>query len=119
MTFSVQLNPNPLSVAEREAILEAPGFGRYFTDHMVRIDYADGVWGEPAVLPYGPISLDPATAALHYGQEIFEGLKPYRQRAGPIATFRAEANAARFQRSAQRLGMAQLPIELFVESLRE
>jgi len=119
MTFSVQLNPNPLSAAEREAILEAPGFGKYFTDHMVRIDYADGVWGEPAVLPYGPISLDPATAALHYGQEIFEGLKAYRQPDGSIATFRAEANAARFQRSAQRLGMAELPIELFVDSLRE
>jgi len=119
MTFSVQLNPNPLRAEERDAILEAPGFGRYFTDHMVRIDYADGVWGEAAVLPYGPISLDPATAALHYGQEIFEGLKAYRQPDGSIATFRAEANAARFQRSAQRLGMAELPIELFVDSLRE
>jgi branched-chain amino acid aminotransferase len=119
MTFTVELNPNPRSAAERDAILEAPGFGRYFTDHMVRIDYADGVWGQPAVLPYGPISLDPATAALHYGQEIFEGLKAYRQPDGSIATFRADANAARFQRSAQRLGMAELPTELFVESLRE
>jgi branched-chain amino acid aminotransferase len=119
MTFSVELNPNPRSDADRAAILEAPGFGRYFTDHMVRVDYADGVWGEPAVLPYGPISLDPATAALHYGQEIFEGLKAYRQPDGSIATFRADANAARFQRSARRLGMAELPTDLFVESLRQ
>jgi branched-chain amino acid aminotransferase len=119
MAFSHLLNPNPRSAAERAEILEAPGFGRYFTDHMVRIDYADGVWGEPAVLPYGPISLDPATAALHYGQEIFEGLKAYRQSDGSIATFRADANAARFQRSSRRLGMAELPAELFIDSLRE
>src|ERR1700760_1951444 len=119
MAFRITPNPSPRSAAEREAILEAPGFGRYFTDHMVRIDFADGVWGEPAVLPYGPISLDPATAALHYGQEIFEGLKAYKQPDGSVATFRPEANAARFQRSARRLAMAELPTELFVESLRE
>ena len=119
MAFSHLLNPNPRSAAERAEILEAPGFGKYFTDHMVRIDYSDGAWGAPAVLPYGPIALDPATAALHYGQEIFEGLKAYRQPDGSIATFRADANAARFRRSARRLGMAELPTELFVESLRE
>src|ERR1700760_5052130 len=117
MAFRITPNPSPRSAAEREAILEAPGFGRYFTDHMVRIDFADGVWGEPAVLPYGPISLDPAAAALHYGQEIFEGLKAYRQADGSLATFRPDANARRFARSAERLAMAQLPEELFVESL--
>src|SRR5690348_18067795 len=86
---------------------------------MVRIDYVDGVWGDGAVVPYGPLSLDPATAALHYGQEIFEGLKAYRQADGSIATFRPDANARRFQNSARRLAMAELPAELFVESLRE
>jgi branched-chain amino acid aminotransferase len=118
MAFSVVRNPSPRSAEERAAILSSPGFGTYFTDHMVRIDYADGVWGEGAVVPYGPLSLDPATSALHYGQEIFEGLKAYRQPDGSIATFRPDMNASRFARSAERLAMAQLPEELFVESLR-
>jgi branched-chain amino acid aminotransferase len=117
MQFEVVANPNPRSEDERAAILAAPGFGRYFTDHMVRIDYADGQWGEGRVLPYGPLTLDPATSALHYGQEIFEGLKAYRQVNGSIAAFRPDANAARFARSAQRLAMPALPADLFVESL--
>jgi branched-chain amino acid aminotransferase len=117
MQFEVVANPNPRSEDERAAILAAPGFGRYFTDHMVRIDYADGQWGEGRVLPYGPLTLDPATSALHYGQEIFEGLKAYRQVNGSIAAFRPDANAARFARSAQRLAMPSLPADLFVESL--
>lgn len=118
MSFAVERNANPRSDEERAAILSAPGFGKYFTDHMVRIDYADGAWGEGRVVPYGPLVIDPATSALHYGQEIFEGLKAYRQPDGSIATFRPDMNAARFQRSARRLAMAELPAELFVESLQ-
>jgi branched-chain amino acid aminotransferase len=119
MAFSVSRNTSPRSDQERAQILAAPGFGRYFTDHMVRIDWtADGGWGEGQVLPYGPLTLDPATMSLHYGQEIFEGLKAYRQPDGSIATFRPAMNAARFQRSARRLAMAELPEELFIESLR-
>jgi branched-chain amino acid aminotransferase len=119
MAFSVVRNPSPKTDDERAAILAAPGFGNYFTDHMVRIDWtAAGGWGEGQVIPYGPLTLDPATMALHYGQEIFEGLKAYRQPDGSIATFRPDANAARFQRSAKRLAMAELPEDLFVDSLR-
>jgi branched-chain amino acid aminotransferase len=118
MTFTVERNPSPQTDEHRAAIFANPGFGNFFTDHMVRIEYADGAWGEGAVVPYGPLSLDPATAALHYGQEIFEGLKAYRQPDGSVATFRPDANARRFQRSARRLAMAELPEELFVESLR-
>jgi branched-chain amino acid aminotransferase len=118
MRFPVERNPDPRSDEDRAAILAAPSFGRYFTDHMVRIDYADGVWGAGAVVPYGPLTLDPATSALHYGQEIFEGLKGYRQPDGTVACFRPDANARRFQRSARRLAMAELPEELFVESLQ-
>ncbi|HET6876864.1 MAG TPA: branched-chain amino acid aminotransferase [Jatrophihabitans sp.] len=119
MAFSVVRNPNPTSDEQRARILAEPGFGRYFTDHMVRIDWAkESGWGPGQVLPYGPLELDPATAALHYGQEIFEGLKAYRQPDGSIKTFRPEANAGRFQRSARRLAMAELPTELFIESLR-
>jgi branched-chain amino acid aminotransferase len=118
MSFEVVPNPNPRSDEERAAILADPGFGRHFTDHMVRIDYDDDAWGEGRVLPYGPLTLDPATSALHYGQEIFEGLKAYRQPDGSIASFRPDANAERFARSARRLAMAELPTDLFVESLR-
>ncbi|MDT4923032.1 MAG: branched-chain amino acid aminotransferase [Pseudonocardiales bacterium] len=119
MAFSVVRNPSPRSDDERAAILAAPGFGQYFTDHMIRIDYTeDGGWGPGEVVPYGPLTLDPATSALHYGQEIFEGLKAYRQPDGSVATFRPDQNAARFQRSARRLAMAELPGELFIESLR-
>jgi branched-chain amino acid aminotransferase len=119
MAFSVLRNPSPKTDDERAAILAAPGFGRYFTDHLVRIDWTVGSgWSSGEVLPYGPLVLDPATMALHYGQEIFEGLKAYRQPDGSIATFRPAANAARFARSARRLAMAELPEDLFVESLR-
>jgi branched-chain amino acid aminotransferase len=118
MSFDVLPNPNPRSDEDRAAILADPGFGRYFTDHMVRIDYTGGAWGAGRVLPYGPLTLDPATSALHYGQEIFEGLKAYRQPNGSIASFRPDANAERFARSARRLAMAELPGELFVESIR-
>jgi branched-chain amino acid aminotransferase len=119
MAFQVTRNPSPRSADERAAILDNPGFGRYFTDHMVRIDWTAGDgWGEGQILPYGPLTLDPATMSLHYGQEIFEGLKAYRQPDGSIATFRPDMNARRFQRSAQRLAMAELPEDVFVESLR-
>jgi branched-chain amino acid aminotransferase len=119
MAFTVQRSPQPRSDEERAAILADPGFGRYFTDHMVRIDWtADGGWSQGEVLPYGPLSLDPASMVLHYGQEIFEGLKVYRQPDNSMATFRPTANAERFQRSARRLAMAELPTELFVDSIR-
>jgi branched-chain amino acid aminotransferase len=119
MAFTVQRNPHPASAEQRTAALADPGFGRYMTDHMVRIDWSAAYgWDEGAVVPYGPLSLDPATVVLHYGQEIFEGLKAYRQPDGSIASFRPDANAERFQRSARRMGMAELPTELFLESLR-
>ena len=103
MAFSVTRNPNPRSDAEREAIIADPTFGAAFTDHMVKIDYVDGMWGEGQVLPYGPLTLDPAATVFHYGQEIFEGLKAYIHPDGSIATFRASANGARFARSAERM----------------
>ena len=111
--------PAPRRGAPRE-ILAGPGFGRYFTDHMVTIEWtAEAGWHDAGVVPYGPLSLDPATMVLHYGQEIFEGLKAYRQPDGSIASFRPEGNAARFRGSAVRLAMAELPDELFLESLAE
>ncbi len=118
--FARVQHPAPASPQRRAEILAAPGFGRYFTDHMVSIDYtADGGWGAARVQPYGPVSLDPAAMVLHYGQAIFEGLKAYRQADGSIASFRIDANARRLQTSARRIAMPELPAELFVESVRQ
>ncbi|WP_349899406.1 branched-chain amino acid aminotransferase [Parafrigoribacterium soli] len=118
--FAVTVNEAARSAAERADIMANPGFGKHFTDHMVDICWSErGGWHRPRVQPYGPIALDPAAAVLHYGQEIFEGLKAYRHADGSIWSFRPEANAARMQRSAVRLALPQLPTEYFIESLKQ
>ncbi|WP_298038027.1 branched-chain amino acid aminotransferase [uncultured Microbacterium sp.] len=120
LEFSVTRNLAAKSAAEREQILRDPGFGSVFTDHMVDVCWSErGGWHRPRVQPYGPIPLDPAAAVLHYGQEIFEGIKAYRHADGSIHTFRAEDNARRLQRSAQRMALPELPVEYFMQSLRE
>jgi branched-chain amino acid aminotransferase len=120
MTTTIELKPTgePLAAEQRAEILADPGFGRYFTDHMVTVRYTEGRgWHDAQLRPYGPIEIDPATAALHYGQEIFEGLKAYRQANGDIAAFRPEANAARLNRSARRMGMPEVPEDLFIGAI--
>ncbi|HMT50052.1 MAG TPA: branched-chain amino acid aminotransferase, partial [Dietzia sp.] len=117
--FVIRPSAAPMSAAEREAILAAPGFGKHFTDHMVTLPYSNGRWGTPVVEAYAPFTIDPSAVVLHYAQTIFEGLKAYRQADGSIASFRPEQNAARFNRSAERLAMPRLPEELFMESLRQ
>ncbi len=113
-------HPSPSTAERRQEILSEPGFGQYFTDHMVSITYTDGVgWHDAKVEPYAPIQIDPAAMVLHYGQAIFEGLKAYRQADGSISSFRVDANAARMNRSAERLAMPELPTELFEQSIRE
>ncbi|AZS43999.1 branched-chain amino acid aminotransferase [Microbacterium oleivorans] len=120
LTFSVTKNLAAVSPSAREEILANPGFGTNFTDHMVDICWSSkGGWHRPRVSPYGPISLSPAAAVLHYGQEIFEGIKAYRHADGSIHTFRPEQNARRLQRSARRMALPELPEEYFLQSLRE
>ena len=110
----------PRPAAEREALLADPGFGNVFTDHMVSITWTrDAGWHNAEVMPYGPISMDPASSVLHYGQEIFEGLKAYRRPDGSIVTFRPQANAARLNASAVRLALPEIPEELFVRAVHE
>ncbi len=93
------------------------GFGRIFSDHMLLIDYTEGQgWYDARVVPYGNLSLDPASSVLHYGQEIFEGAKCYRTPEG-FNLFRIRDNFLRMNRSAERMGMAQMPVELYMESL--
>ncbi|MFF4345557.1 branched-chain amino acid aminotransferase [Kitasatospora sp. NPDC001540] len=118
ITFDLKPTAHPLSDEERRARLANPGFGRVFTDHMVTVRWTEGRgWHDAQLTPYAPLEIDPANMTLHYGQSIFEGLKAYRQADGSIATFRPEANAARFQASARRLAMPELPVETFVEAV--
>ena len=120
LIFQVTKNDNAKSAAELEDILAAPAFGQVFTDHMVDICWSEkGGWHRPRVQPYGPIALDPAAAVLHYGQEIFEGLKAYRHPDGSVWSFRPDQNAKRLQRSAKRMALPELPEEYFLQSLRE
>jgi len=118
--FPFEANQNPVDPTERSARLADPGFGRVFTDHMVTIRYSETEgWHDAKVGPRGPLSLDPATAVLHYAQEIFEGLKAYRLADGSMALFRPEQNARRFQRSARRLAMPELPEEMFLQACKQ
>ena len=119
LTIELAPSTSPRSAEERAGLLANPGFGQVFTDHMVSARYSDDRgWHDARLSAYAPLTLDPATSALHYGQAIFEGLKAYRQPDGGIALFRPEMNALRFQRSARRLAMAELPSELFLESVK-
>ncbi len=116
--FAVEPNPGPVPAEERARLLENPGFGRVFTDHMALIRYSgDRGWHDAEITARRPISFDAASSVLHYAQEIFEGLKAYRHPDGRVALFRPEANARRFQDSARRMAMPELPEKLFVESI--
>jgi branched-chain amino acid aminotransferase len=118
LTFDIRPSARPVPQAERERMLAAPGFGQVFTDHMATIRWnAELGWHDARLEPYGPLTLDPATAVFHYAQEFFEGLKAYRQPDGSIGVFRPWANAARFNGSARRLAMPELPEDLFVRAI--
>jgi branched-chain amino acid aminotransferase len=120
LPFSVHRNSAPADPATRAGILADPGFGVHFSDHMVTIDYdIDQGWHDAQVLPYGPLSIYPGASVFHYAQEIFEGLKAYRHADGSIWTFRPDQNAKRFQGSAERLALPELPEADFVQSLFE
>ncbi|HET8615043.1 MAG TPA: branched-chain amino acid aminotransferase [Actinomycetales bacterium] len=118
LEFVLKRNDQPRSEQERQQVLAAPGFGKHFTDHMVHVTWTpDAGWHDAQVRPYGPLQLDPSAAVLHYAQEIFEGLKAYRHDDGSVWAFRPQANAERFQRSARRLALPELPVDDFVVSI--
>jgi len=115
--FELHRKSAPLSAEDRARVMKNLGFGRVFTEHMVTLRHtAELGWHAGKLEPYAPISLDPASSVLHYGQAIFEGFKAYRQPNGGIATFRPDANGQRFNASARRLAMPELPVELFIEA---
>lgn len=96
------------------------GFGRYFADHMLLVDYVKGDgWHNPRIVPYGPLSLDPAAAGLHYGQAMFEGLKAYRLVDGHIGLFRLDRHAARMAAGAVRLSIPPVDPAIFVQGVTQ
>ena len=117
--FSIERTGVPVPDEDRLQRLIDPGFGKTFTDHMVTIRYSEPLgWHDARVAARQPLTLDPAAAVFHYAQEIFEGLKGYRLADGSMALFRPDANARRFNESADRLAMPRLPEDVFVESCR-
>ncbi len=98
--------------------LENIPFGKYFTDHMLEVDYEDGEWKTPEIKPYQPLLLDPSIAAIHYGQSIFEGVKAYKNTDGDAFIFRPLDNFKRFNISAERMQMPQVPEDIFMDGLR-
>ena len=108
----------PIQKSKIESVdFENLSFGTIFSDHMFICDYADGAWGEPEIIPYAPIQLDPSASALHYGQAIFEGMKAYKDDHGDVWLFRPDQNIKRLNKSAERLAIPQFPEDLFLEGL--
>ena len=93
-------------------------FGKVFSDHMFTMDYSNGQWQNPEIMPYGDISMSPATSVLHYGQSCFEGMKAHKDSSGNVLLFRANDNIKRLNISANRMCMPDVPEDLFLEALK-
>jgi len=118
LEFTAPEQPRHTAQERLEQIFADPGFGNHFSDHMAVATWTrEAGWHDAAVVPYASQSLSPASAVLHYAQEIFEGLKAYRRADGSVWLFRPEANAARMVDSAHRLALPPLPVEDFVASV--
>jgi len=118
--MEISTTPSSAAVSDERLveILANPGFGQHFTDHMLRVEWTpDAGWHGARIEPYGPLTLDPATAVLHYAQEIFEGMKAYRHADGSIWSFRPAENAARMVRSSHRLALPVLEVDDFVQAV--
>ncbi len=113
--MKITLNKNPKVKPDSTSL----GFGKFFTDHMLVMDYENGNWKEPEIIPYGPFALEPSTCVLHYGQGIFEGLKAYKNEKNEITLFRPRDNFNRMNKGALRMCMPTLDVDLVLKSLNE
>lgn len=118
MAISIKINKNPQSRIHL-CDFENIEFGKIFSDHMFRADYTDGQWQPGTIEPYGNISIAPSLSALHYGQSIFEGMKAFKDPQGKPQLFRPLENLKRLNISAIRMGMPELPEEIFIEGLKQ
>ncbi|MDH4461528.1 MAG: branched-chain amino acid aminotransferase [Flectobacillus sp.] len=120
MTDTLQIEIHPIEKSRIDTVdFDNLVFGRTFADHMLVIDYKDGAWQTPQIVPYGPITFSPAMMSLHYGQAIFEGMKAYKNAAGEVLVFRPQANLNRLNQSAVRMCMPEIPENMFMEGLTE
>lgn len=118
LKISMRITRKPLSSLTKE-ILESPGFGIHFSDHMFSAEYEAGVWQRPEIMPFGDMSVSPAMCTLHYGQAVFEGLKAFHAGDGTINLFRTDKYHSRFVRSCKRLCIPEASYELFMDGLTE
>lgn len=119
MIAASDFNITKVSHSKLEDIsLENVPFGKYFTDHMLVVDFENGAWQTPEILPYQPIQIDPSLAVLHYGQAIFEGIKAYKDGDGNPSIFRPFDNFERFNISAERMQMPAVSEDIFIEGMR-
>jgi branched-chain amino acid aminotransferase len=117
-TMDITINKVKKSKLEEVNLQNLP-FGKQFTDHMLVADYEAGEWKNVQVMPYQPLPMSPALAAIHYGQAIFEGIKAYKNEEGEAFIFRPHDNFKRFNISAERMAMPQIPEEIFMEGMRQ
>ncbi len=119
MVEAMDINVTKVETSKlQERSLDNIPFGKYFTDHMLEADYENGEWKNIEIKPYQPLLMEPSMAALHYGQSIFEGIKAYKNAKGDAYIFRPQDNFKRFNISAARMNMPEVPEEIFMEGLR-
>src|SRR5688572_7611657 len=117
-TAETSIKVNRVSVSKlKEVDWSNLEFGKYMSDHMTVVDFDNGAWGTPEIVPYGDIMMSPATMALHYGQSIFEGMKAFRMKDGSINIFRMRKHHERIQRTLDRMCMPLIPQDMFYQSL--
>ena len=118
-------NPNEIEIVRaasskiNEIDFENLAFGNIFTDHMLMCDFKDGQWQKPTIKPYEPFLLDPSAKVFHYGQAIFEGMKAYKDESDDVWLFRPDENFKRFNASAKRMAMPEVPEDIFLGGLHE
>ncbi|HMN32802.1 MAG TPA: branched-chain amino acid aminotransferase [Chitinophagaceae bacterium] len=94
-------------------------FGKLYADHMLVADYEDGQWQTPSIIPFGNITMSPAISSIHYGQSIFEGIKAYKNHKGEVSIFRPSENFKRFNISAKRMAMPEIPSSIFIDGMKK
>ncbi|TGD57889.1 branched-chain amino acid aminotransferase [Flavobacterium humi] len=122
MSLNIQSEIDIMKVASskiNEVDFENLTFGNVFTDHMLVCDFKEGAWQKPAIKPYEPFLLDPSAKVFHYGQAIFEGMKAYKTEDDSVWLFRPDENYIRFNKSAERMCMPEVPESVFLDGLKE